>query len=92
MKTQNPPLRARVNTPALELALKFHGWSYRELAKRSDVSVSAISQYMNGYRSHCTVETARKLAEALKVDTADIFFLESENGKVPSNFCLERVA
>lgn len=92
MQTQNQPLRARVNTHALGLALKFHGWSYRELAKRSDVSVSAISQYMNGYRSHCTVGTARKLAEALKVDTADIFFLEVSHGKDMKHIHLERVA
>lgn len=92
MKTQNRPLRARVNIPALESALKFHGWSYRELAKRSNVSVSAISQYMSGERTHCTVETARKLAEAIGVDTEVIFFLEVSHGKDTEYTHLEQVA
>lgn len=65
---------AKVNRPALKMAIKFHRFSYEQLADRAGLSKGTIGNLMTK-RQTCTTESASKIAQALGVTTEDIFFL-----------------
>lgn len=71
---------ARVNPAALRMALNFRRYSYREMERRSGVSYSLIGHLVTGQRSTCNPETAAKIADALDVETSEIFMLEALHG------------
>lgn len=52
------------------------GWSQQQLSDRSKVSKSTIGGLENGKIKHPSLETAYRLAKALKVDIMDIFYME----------------
>lgn len=66
---------ARPQKNQIRLAMKFHRWSMTELANRAGVSRSTVGNIL-GARDTCNPETAAKIAEALNVDTTDLFTLE----------------
>lgn len=67
---------AHVDSRSLRMALKFHRWSYADLARAAGVSKGTVGNLASGTRSTATPETAAKIAKALNVDTKDIFVLE----------------
>jgi transcriptional regulator with XRE-family HTH domain len=57
--------------PRLKEVRELHGWSQAKLAKESDVSRDSISNYETGQREAWPA-TAKKLADALHVEIADL--------------------
>jgi transcriptional regulator with XRE-family HTH domain len=57
--------------PRLKEVLELHGWSQAKLAEESDVSRDSISNYETGQREAWPA-TAKKLADALHVEIADL--------------------
>lgn len=67
---------AHVDSRSLRMALKFHRWSYSDLARAAGVSKGTVGNLASGARSTANPETAAKIAKALNVDTDDLFRLE----------------
>ncbi|MFD5315244.1 helix-turn-helix domain-containing protein [Streptomyces sp. NPDC127098] len=59
---------------------KRRGLSQRDLAKRSGVSYSLVRKLEQGDRQSTTMETVRKLADALNVPTSSLVTATSETG------------
>jgi transcriptional regulator with XRE-family HTH domain len=57
--------------PRLKEVRELHGWSQAKLAEESDVSRDSISNYETGHREAYPA-TAKKLADALHVEIADL--------------------
>src|SRR5215210_2033502 len=57
--------------PRLKEVRELHGWSQAKLAEESDVSRDSISNYETGQREAWPA-TAKKLADALHVEIADL--------------------
>ncbi|MDN5639494.1 MAG: helix-turn-helix transcriptional regulator [Actinomycetia bacterium] len=76
MEVETRPFTARVNRPALRMAVRFNRMTYRDLAFRAKVSKSTIGNLLSGQAKTCNPETAAKIAEALALPTAEIFVLE----------------
>lgn len=76
---------ANVDARALRMALKFHRWSYADLARAAGVSKGTVGNLAGGARTTANPETAAKIAKALNVDTGDLFVLEPLIGASPSN-------
>lgn len=68
---------ATVDPRALRMALKFHRWSYSDLARAAGVSKGTVGNLASGTRTSANPETAAKIAKALNVDTEDLFRLEA---------------
>lgn len=56
----------------IRMHLERRGWSLRQLAERAKVSPSRISQLMNEASTFPRTDTAKKIAEALGVDVAEL--------------------
>lgn len=67
---------AHVDARSLRMALKFHRWSYSDLARAAGVSKGTVGNLASGARTTANPETAAKIAKALNVDTDDLFRLE----------------
>lgn len=67
---------ATVDSRSLRMALKFHRWSYADLARAAGVSKGTVGNLASGARTTANPETAAKIAKALNVDTDDLFRLE----------------
>lgn len=67
---------ARVDARALRMALKFHRWSYADLARAAGISKGTVGNLASGARTTANPETAAAIAKALNVDTDDLFMLE----------------
>lgn len=76
---------AHVDARALRMALKFHRWSYADLARAAGVSKGTIGNLAGGTRTTANPETAAKIAKALNIDTGDLFVLEPLIGASPAN-------
>jgi transcriptional regulator with XRE-family HTH domain len=62
---------AALKLPRLKEVRELHGWSQTKLAEESDVSRDSISNYETGQREAYPA-TAKKLADALDVEIADL--------------------
>lgn len=63
---------------ALKLHRRNRGWSLRELAKRSDISASALSKVERGELS-LTYDKLQQLAEGLGVDISALFRMDRQD-------------
>ncbi|MBM7796855.1 helix-turn-helix transcriptional regulator [Pseudoglutamicibacter cumminsii] len=66
---------ARPQKQQIRLAMKFNRWTNAELARRAGISPGTVGNVL-GARATCNPETAAKIADALNVDTTDLFTLE----------------
>jgi len=62
---------AALRLPRLKEVRELHGWSQKKLAEESGVSRDSISNYETGHRDAWPA-TAKKLADALGVEIADL--------------------
>jgi putative transcriptional regulator len=62
---------AALRLPRLKEVRELHGWSQKKLAEESGVSRDSISNYETGHRDAWPA-TAKKLADALDVEIADL--------------------
>lgn len=71
---------AKVVPGALRAVIEFNGLTYQEVADRSRVSKGTIGNLLSGSRTTLNPETAKKIADGLRVNVTTLFDLVEIEG------------
>lgn len=74
MRKKPKVIQLKLQSPAvLKLLMRKDGFSIRRLALYSGCSPAFIGHLCSGFRNTCTPELGARIAEALRVETTDLF-------------------